>query len=558
MLNRFSTLLFIFLFTSPLYAAVTAKVDQSTLYQGEKLTLTLETDQPDVTRPDLRMLQHEYLILGTKKVTVSSHSTNKVVTKTRWVLLLRPIGDGEKIIPSIQIGTESSPELAISILPADQNTAAGEGSLRSIFLKVNVDKDEAYINGQIILRAQVFHLSPLPNDFNLTQPESDDALIKPLEEQKEYSTIIRGQNFTVTENSYTIFPLKEGTIEISSLFFSGSLSNGSLVELNSAPLLISVLPKAITTANKLWLPASSIHIEDNLSEYTESESGKSITRFITMEAEGVPASNLPSLSPLNHKDADIKLLNVVLEEQMTEQGIISQRVEELLITPHNDQGTTIPAIEIPWWNTQTEKLEISKISERTIKTSMLTYAEAQSSKQASVVPQHNSVTSQSNSSNLLIWLLTAISLLTTLGCIYSFNQLRRLQQNAVESETELQHEQDLRDQVASDIAEKNTFQALSMACNQNNPEIAQLRLIEWGQIFWNDAELHSFEHICEYANNHTLNFLILDLEQHLYSSNNEVWQGDLLIEAIDKIRNRRQRTQFDNNTEYEEYALHTN
>lgn len=170
--------------------------------------------------------------------------------------------------------------------------------------------------------------------------------------------------------------------------------------------------------------------------------------------------------------------------------------------------------------------------------------------------QTSTQSEQGSSSNILIWLLTAISLLTTLGCIYSFNRLRQLQQVAIENEAELILEQNLRTKAASDIAERNTFQALSMACNQNNPEIAQLRLIEWGQTFWNDPDLHSFEQICELANNHTLNFLILDLEQHLYSNNNDIWQGDLLLEAIDKIRNRQQRRQLDSNIDNHSYAIH--
>ncbi len=543
-IHRFKLLCILLLAPLYLHAAVSAKVDQSTIYQGEKLTLTIETNQTNESRPDLRALQNNYSLLGTKKITLSQHSTGSVVTKTRWEILIRPTSEGELLIPAIKVGPEMSLEIPISVLPAAQNPAPSEGALRPIFLDVELDKDTLYINGQAILKAQIYHLAPLPLDANLTAPESKDALIKPLEEQKKYTTIVRGQRYTVTENSYTVFPREEGDIEISPLFFSATLSGDSVVELNSSPLIIAVLPKAFTNERNLWLPAKSIHIEDNLPTLTQAEVGSTFNRIITMEAEGLPASALPSLSALQNELATIKLLNVVLEEQMTETGIISQRIEELEISPKELGELTLPAIDIPWWNTEVEKGKTASLSARTINVSPASASEIADPMKNKTMDGQAPVTSTSNS-KILIWLLTIISMLTTLGCIYSFNRLRVIQKASQQTEAELLQQQDLRKQVASDIAERNTFQALSMACNQNNPEIAQLRLIEWAQSFWKDNELHSLEQVCEYAQNQTFNFLVLDLEQHLYSQNPDLWQGDLLLEAIDKLRNRHQRQLLD-------------
>lgn len=530
----------LFFVSFSIHAAVTAKLDQSTIYQGEKLTLTIETDQTNQDRPDLRALQKDYVLLSTKQVTLSSHSTNTIITKNRWVLSLRPIGDGEKIIPPIKVGTEISPEVSLFVLPAEQNPHPSEGALRPIYLDVELDKDEAYINAQVILSARIFHLSPLPDNMNLSQPESIDALIKPLEEQKKYSTVVSGQRYTVTENNYAIFPREEGSIEISPLFLSATLTNGNLLELNSPPQIISVLPPTFSSSNTLWLPAQSVHLEDNVPDLNHIAVGDSFTRIISMEAEGIPASALPSLSVLKNELADIKLLNVVLEEQMTEHGVVSQRTEELLITPLETGEVTLPAIDIPWWNTQTDQGQTASLASKVISTSIQAKPKVSNELQSND-SINNEGDRPKDTSELLIWLLTAISIVSVLGWIYSFNKLRLLQNISKQNEEQLAQEQTMRKQVATEIAERNTFQALSMACNQNNPAITQLRLIEWAQSFWNDPLLLSLEQVCENAKNQTLNFLIVDLEQHLYSESPELWRGDLLLDAIDKLRKRQQK-----------------
>ncbi|WP_415884173.1 BatD family protein [Neptuniibacter sp. QD72_48] len=516
-------------------AKVSSSLDTNTLYLGQKITLTLETDQQDVTRPNLSQLQKDFNIVGTRKVTVSSHTTGSVTTKTRWVLQLKPRRDGEQVIPSIFVGQQASQELPISVLPANDNPELAEGTGRAIFLESSLDKDELYVNGQAILRSKVFHLAPLPLDANLTAPESPDAIIKPLEEQKQYTSMVRGQNYNVTETSYTLFPLQEGEVEISPVFFSTTLSNNTVVELNSEPLLLSVLPPANQNTRKLWLPATSIYIEDNLEELNQVSQSDKLTRIIKLEAEGLPSSSLPSMASLQNPDATITLLNVVLEERMTEQGVISQRVEELEITPSNSKEIILPSIDIPWWNTTADKGQTASITQRKIEVT------------PAVIPTNSSESDKEGSSGsitFLVWILTGISIAATLAFIYTFNHLRNIKKQSKEEPDHSFFEEEQK-RVAFEITEKNTFQAFSIACNQNNPNVAQLRLVEWAQSFWASPEIQSLESVCEYANNQTINLLVMDLQQHLYGQQDEYWQGDLILDAMSKVRARQLRQRLD-------------
>ena len=149
----------------------------------------------------------------------------------------------------------------------------------------------------------------------------------------------------------------------------------------------------------------------------------------------------------------------------------------------------------------------------------------------------------SSTGQLLIWILTAISLLSTLGFIYAFNQLRILKKGADDVSETVTADEKRKQQHNSTMSEINTFQALLIACRQNNAEIAQIRLIEWAQSFWGTPNIFTFEEVCEQAQDTTFNYLIMDLEEHLYGHDAGLWKGDLLIEGVERLRKRRNREQ---------------
>lgn len=522
----------------PTQAQISAKLDQTTIYQGEKIVLTLESDQVVEIRPDLRSLQQQFAVLGTKRVLISSYTTGAVVTRTRWEIQLRPLSDGEQVIPQLTLGNELSPELPLSVLPADRNPNPGQNATRPVYLEVELDKASVYVDAQAIIRAKLFHIPALSEDAHLTLPESEDALIKPLEEQKQYSTLIRGQRYNVTENSFTVFPNREGIIEISPLFFTASQMTSSTLELESPSLQLTAIPR-LPSAGALWLPAIDMYIEDVITDSATVEVGKPVNRIITLEATGQPASALPSMAVLENSNAKIELINVVLEEQMTEEGIISRRQEELRITPSAAGVVALEAIEIPWWNTRSDRGQSVSLDTRTLHVKAAPGTSVFSS--ASATGDESS-----DNTRLLIWLLTFIILATTLGCIYAINRLRSQKQAEIPTLDESMNiDHQLQAQFELEAAEQDAFDALHIACHQNTPEIAQLNLIEWAQLFWRDDQLNSMEQLCAYADNQTINFLILDLEQHLYSDTPELWQGDLLIDAISKLRKRQTRQTLD-------------
>lgn len=521
-------LLMLFLLTSlsnSVLADVKVTVDKERLYLGQKLILTLETNQADPPRPNFLVLQENFNVVGTRKVTISSHTTGAVSKKTRWVLQIKPRQSGSVQVPEIQIGDQPSQPIAITVLPANSNPELAEETGRTLFLETSLDKDELLVNAETVLRAKLFHLAPLPLDANLTAPESPDILIKPLEEQKQYTALVRGQNYNVTETSYALFPLQEGVIDIAPLFFTATLPSNTLIELESEPLALAVRAPAFTNNRNIWLPAKSIYLEDNLALQNEVRQQESLRRVIKLEAEGLPASALPSIARLTNPAASIQLLNVVLEERMTEQGIISQRIEELNITPNNEAQIVLSPIDLPWWNIQAERGQTATLAARTINVLP----------EAVITLKQPEIKQTSPQSNLLIWILTAITIAATLGFIYTFHHLRKVKQRneADVEEFDIPFEPPI---VTEELNESRAFEAFALACEQNNPRTAQQQLINWAQNLWPEEEIKTLETVCECMDNQTINFLVMDLQQYLYELQDDFWRGDLLLDAITKVR----------------------
>jgi len=143
-------------------------------------------------------------------------------------------------------------------------------------------------------------------------------------------------------------------------------------------------------------------------------------------------------------------------------------------------------------------------------------------------------------SRILVAGLGLLSIVSSLGWLYSWHQLRQLRKRDRVASQEVQAAEAEQLHRSHQQAERNTFQALAIACQQNDADSTQQRLIDWGQQFWFEHQVHSLTTLCEAAGSQALDFLILDLEHHLRHEPS-LWQGDLLLEALETLRRRRLR-----------------
>nr|WP_067292790.1 BatD family protein [Marinobacterium profundum] len=549
----------------PVFADVSAYLDRNTITAQDTVRLTLEADSRIQQEIDFSPLYRNFQFLGSKQLTLSSHAGGDSQYRTRWEVLLRPKTTGEITIPPLQLGLESSNNLHLKVLSG----AARESGLQGeqVFIEASLDTNEVYQDSQLIYTLRLYHAIELLPDTQLTDPYLPGALIKPLGEQVRFTQQVRGRNYKVIEQRYALFPGQTGTLTLDGPIFEGrAKQDNSQIQLQARPLEVAVIPPAYQSARGYWLPAMALTLNDDWQNGAPSTPvtslGDNLSYSISMTATGLPASRLPSLAPPAGANFDISVDSVELVEDVSDLGLTSRRTEHIVVRPHTAGNLTLPPSDVTWWDLNTDSarnvalpghlLQVKPRSPAAQAALAMAAAPPSSQADASIASGHAATSAAAttaasvarlqqalNESRLLIGLLTVISLISSLGWLYTFNHLRQLRR---EEQQQAQQEEMRRRRkllMAHQMAEKNTFQALAMACQQNNPTVAKMRLVEWAQNFWPDQHIFNSEDISDAARSQTLDFLILDLEQHVHQDDKALWQGDLLLEAIEKLRERR-------------------
>ncbi|WP_372738091.1 BatD family protein [Neptunomonas sp.] len=556
-------LLFLMLIASTVRADVNTYLNKYSISINDTVRLTIEsTQQGQPQSPDLSILTQDFDLLGNKKITISSFQGNTRQATTRWQVLLRPKKTGQLQIPAFSVNGKLSAPMVLLVsgqanTPTISSPPATPIMQAPIFIETTIDHTEAYAGSQLIYTVKLFHKEPLNKNSALSDPFINQALILPIDDIKRSETLVKGQRYFLQEQRYVIFPDEPGTHLIEPPLFSGTSLNDQYFETQGSEIEIAILPKANSNSQGYWLPLETLQLEESLDKSTPLEPGSSLIRTLTLIAHGLPAARLPSLSVLKNELADLELLNTELDESFDDQGLVSRRTETIKITVTERGEVTLPPIDIHWWDTYEDRSKIASLPPVILQVSAApTLLEPPAMTSSAKLQEINAplVTKETTAPALLsptadkkdsiahiplIVFLALVSIISSLGWLYSYHHLRKLKLASIMTRQTVTERQNEKKKQSHFLAEKNTFQALALACQQNNVDISRLRLIEWAQHFWPETFIENAEDISRLTNNQTLEFLIIDLEQHLHSHEKSLWQGDLLLQAIETIRKRR-------------------
>ena len=274
---RYVLLLFCLFFGSPALAAIEASVDRTRLVEGETLELTLESGAANrFSRPELDVLDEHFLIQGTRQLSLVS-----------------------------QLNGRSQ--------PAEEAARDNNVQMAPVFIDTEMDTETPYVQAQVLMTLRVYHSVSLYDDSNLTGLDIPDTRVESLGVPRQYERVINGVRHGVIEVRYALFPQRSGELEIPSQLFSATIlqprdasapfsaRTGRLVQVRpSIRLEVKPIPDSYP-ADTPWLPARSITLTQNWQPEptTDLLSGESLTRSLSIEAEGLNASQLPALGSLN-------------------------------------------------------------------------------------------------------------------------------------------------------------------------------------------------------------------------------------------------------------------
>ena len=520
-------------------ATIQTSVDRNPVSIDESFQIIFTANESPDDDPDFSPLEKDFVVLNQTSSTNSSWINGKSSKTIQWLVNVMAKQRGSLIIPAIKFGKDYSQTGTVLVADnGNKNVSTDE----DLYIDVEATPLNPYIQSQVFYTLRLYTKVDI-SQAQLNEPELSDAVIERLGEDNHFNTQVKGVAYSVTERKYAIFPQKSGKLTIKPLvlnaevitntrpmmnpFFNSQMSKTKLVESKAITLDVKPVPTPFT--GKHWLSAEQLVLKQEWSsDLSQLKVGEPVTRTLSLVAKGTTVGQLPELNN-TLTNAQLKTYpdQPVLQEQKKVDGLLAFREEKIAIIPSKTGATKLQAIEIPWFNTKTQQVEIASIPETTLTaiTGATELTEAPKSPATTTVeptPAPAINTGNDNparintvpQTNIWLWIAVflAVGWLTTLGY---FLRKQTVNQPIIEP-SEL------------DLNLTASIKALKLACANNDANAAKDALLIWGQLKFNSTNLCAIASDCEAR----LRDEILLLNQTLYGKELHQWQGKKLYQTF--------------------------
>ncbi|MDT7042945.1 BatD family protein [Candidatus Nitronereus thalassa] len=545
--------------------SVTTYVDRNpiTIEETVKLVVKYNGGSPDGT-PDLSGLAKDFDVLGTSQSSRTSIINGKMESSTEWVSTLAPKREGSIVIPPIPVGAEVSLPLTLKVLPAGQPGKTGQA--RDLFLDVQVQPKNPYVQSQVTVTMKLFHALSL-REGSLDEPKAPDVLVQKLGEDRSYETVLDGRRYGVIERQYALFPQKSGKVTIPSLTFTGKVQDqqhrrslfddmmgnrpglfgadpfGTLrtVRTRSESFTLTVQPIPSTIQGDTWLPAQEFILQESwLPESFEKEAkvGEPITRTITMVAKGLTGTQLPDLPVSDQPNVNVYPDQPKTETRVEDAMAIGIRQQKMAFVPTASGPLHLPEVRIPWWDSKTKQQRVAVLPSRIVNIlpepgsqitrsgeqpnsgTLAPVASGQQAKEESSGFDQGMVPGSGgggSSSTVVMWQVIAGVLMvlwfgTGFGWWYNHRRVNPKKGGQTK-----------------DLVKANSLRyarhAFSQACHANNPKKAKEALLDWAGKKWSHHPPLGLQGVAQRLTDAEAKKAVWKLDRVLYSSEGGTWNG---------------------------------
>jgi hypothetical protein len=350
---------------------VEASVDRATVHENESFTYTVRAEGRAVGEPDVSFLEQQFDILNRSTATQIQLLNERTQQVAEWTYQLMPKKTGQFTLPPLQFGDVLSNAVTIEVLAAEDS---GSGTA-DIFMEVELDPARVYVQSQAIYTLRLF-IGVGTGRASMTPPPiaGGEAIVERLGEDQQYQTVRGGRNFLVRERRYAIFPQQAGSLAVGPVTFEAMViptrGFSRVQRLRSATVDLEVLPAVAPPpelAGASWLPAASLTLTEDWADDAEQFSlGVPRTRILTVTADGLLETQLPELDLADATGIRQYPDQPELKREITTDGLRVERVERFAVIAQAAGSTTLPAVELPWWNVHDARWEVARIEPRAI------------------------------------------------------------------------------------------------------------------------------------------------------------------------------------------------
>ncbi len=537
-----SILFFLFISKSLFAATIIAQVDLNPVLLSDSFHLTYTVEGSVDGDPDFSSIKNNFDILNSGKSSNISIINGNYKRSSNWTLTLMAKQAGVFRIPAIPFGKDMSPEVEITVKKSLPNSSSTNPAAvgKDFILELEASKNTSYVQQQVIVTLRLLVSRNISSyQFGNINFNNSNTIVESLGKDVQYKTYRGSTPYIVVEKKIAIFPQQSGKIHIQpsiaeigietqqsrNSFFDPFGTSTQTRRLRSNSLNLNIKNVPATFNGKNWLPSPSVKLIEDWPHNTEFRVGDPITRTITLIADSLSSSQLPELAPLTVNNLKQYPDKPSLNNNKTTTGIQATRKEKIALIPTKPGVYTLPAIDLPWWNTKTSKMAMAHISKRTftvlpaivnnnLQPGILQPAINKNPNISITGSNINKKTSIPNKSLSGIWFWLTILFLTlwviTLVLWWRSKPSKRITKISVNEK----------------IQKLNScLKLIKHACAKNDPRGTKTALLSWAKVMFSDMQVTNLSQLAGLVDK-PLKGKLLTLNTCLYSAANISWQCD--------------------------------
>lgn len=371
----------------PAGAVQTVSFSKSQIAPGQSVELIFSSDEAIRQEPDLSALKNDFMISGRQVQQLSSMVNGRVSQSYQLIYNVYPKRSGQFEVQGLTLNGQILDPVRLTVTP----TASAQME-PIVTLQQEVSAGPYYTGSGIIYQVKLSDIARI-HDGGINPPVLANAKVEQI--GSDVVKTVRQENKSIQElrRTYLITPQSSGLLRLEPASFVGvrltsqtpRRSAGELFEMGllfdglmggthedvfatAEPIDITVLQKPADWQG-WWLPSKAVTLTESYRVPDEIKVGEAIERTLTLSAADVVAEALPVPSqdntPLLKGYAGHETRDTVL----TDTGVEGRLSITQVLVPLGGGEITVPAVSVPWFNTQTGKREIARVPARTFKVS---------------------------------------------------------------------------------------------------------------------------------------------------------------------------------------------
>jgi len=521
---------------SPGHAQI-AFLQPERIFAGDIAELVIELDSkiPSLYPLDLAALEADFEVLNVKSRIARVLEAKEMFHRMQWIIEILPRRSGNLSIPSIKVGSVSTPVLSLEVTRQPPALLASQ----DVFFEIEAQPQNPYVGQPAILIMRLLHNIPI-SDGHILESGADDMEVYRNRRDSRYVVSRNGKEFDVLERSIALVAQSPGVISLSRANYRGTIKPesastsadsavpGRRIYRLSEALQLQIRNPPAAFSGSTWLPARQLEISQRWDAIADDlKAGDSLGFTLTVEALGLPAEALPSNLVSGYSDRFKIYADQEVRSNRYQGNNLLGRLEQRFAVVVSQPGEiTLPATILKWWDVTADVERVARLESTTFSVAnspanqfgIADLPRTGSNLSVETVPGTPSMRSNR------LWIALLSLVLTASISILLVTSIRRRISRKINSE----------------LAIRRNLRALRKFCMANDPVNTRRELLKWGRQRWPADNINGLNQLETRAGFPEFGRELSRLDRALYGQRDSGWQGKRLWQLVVTVPRGRQ------------------